>query len=78
LRDDYVEFVATVISPDGRWLATAAQDGTTSVWNLRLDDLIALARRAAGRLLSDDERLMFHLSTALSASELSVEARADP
>ncbi len=46
--------VATV-SPDGRWLVTGSEDGTARLWMLRLDELIKLACRTAGRNLSSIE-----------------------
>jgi WD40 repeat protein len=38
-------------SPDGRWLISAAYDGTVRLWRLRLDDLIQVACATAGRTL---------------------------
>ena len=43
-------------SQDGRWLFTVSRDGAVQEWHLRMDELLELARRAAGRNLTDVER----------------------
>jgi tetratricopeptide (TPR) repeat protein len=43
------------ISPDNRWLVTGSGDNTARLWNLRLDELIDLACRTAGRNLTRAE-----------------------
>jgi WD40 repeat protein len=42
-------------SPDGRWLASYAADGTTRVWALDLDELADIARQRVTRDLTDAE-----------------------
>jgi WD40 repeat protein/ribosomal protein S27E len=44
------------LSRDGRFAATACDDGFARLWNLRVDELLAQARRVAGRELSSSER----------------------
>jgi len=51
---------ALAITPDGRWVATAARD-TVRLWPLRLDELIDLARRTAGRESTPAERKQYFL-----------------
>jgi WD40 repeat protein len=46
-----------VVSPDGRWVASAADD--VRVWPLRGSDLIVPAMRAAGRNFTPDEWALF-------------------
>jgi WD40 repeat protein len=50
------------VSPDGRWLL-ASMDLVPGVylWRLRLGELIDLARRTAGRELTDEERTLYLL-----------------
>jgi len=43
------------ISPDSHWLATGSRDSTARLWNLRLDELVDLACRIAGRNLTRAE-----------------------
>jgi WD40 repeat protein len=43
------------ISPDSHWLVTDSDDGTARLWNLRLDELVDLACRTAGRNLAWEE-----------------------
>ena len=50
------------VSPDGRWLlASADLVPGAYLWRLRLDELIDLARRTAGRELTDEERTLYLL-----------------
>jgi WD40 repeat protein len=46
---------ALAFSPDGRWLATGSYDATVPLWTWRVEDLIALACRTAGRNLTAKE-----------------------
>ena len=43
------------ISTDGRWLAAASENGSVRMWSLVLDEILGLARQAAGRELSPEE-----------------------
>ena len=52
-HESYVDAVA--FSPDNRWVVTGSGDRTARLWLLHIDDLLALARRTAGRNLSKDE-----------------------
>jgi WD40 repeat protein len=47
--------VAVAVGPDARWLATAVEGGTVRLWMLRLDELVDLACRTAGRNLTRAE-----------------------
>jgi WD40 repeat protein len=47
--------VAVALGPDAHWLATAVEGGTVRLWTLRLDDLMDLACRTAGRNLTRAE-----------------------
>ena len=51
---------ALAVTPDGRWVATASRD-TVRLWPLRLDELMDLARRTAGRELNALERKQYLL-----------------
>jgi WD40 repeat protein len=42
-------------SPDGRWYATTGADNVTRLWYMRVDELIELACRTAGRNLNRTE-----------------------
>jgi len=46
---------AVAISPDNHWLVTGSLDSTARLWNLRLDELVDLACRTAGRNLTRAE-----------------------
>ena len=46
---------AVAFSPDNRWVVTGSGDRTARLWLLQAEDLLALARRTAGRNLSKDE-----------------------
>ena len=46
---------AVAISADSRWLVTGSYDKTARLWNLRLDELVELACRTAGRNLTKEE-----------------------
>ena len=59
LRGLATDVIALTLTPDARWLATAGGDHAVRLWNLRLEELIALARRTSGRELSDDERRQY-------------------
>ena len=41
--------------PNNHWLVTASEDNTTRLWTLRLDELVDLACRTAGRNLTPEE-----------------------
>ena len=55
LRGHEGYITAVAISPDNHWLVTASADTTARLWNLRLDELIDLAGRTAGRNLTRAE-----------------------
>ena len=47
-------------SPDGHYLVTASgPDGKAELWRISIDGLVNLARRTAGRSLTEDERLRY-------------------
>lgn len=46
---------AVAVSPDNHWLVTGNADGTARLWNLRLEELIEVACRTAGRNLTASE-----------------------
>ena len=52
-------FERLLVSPDSRWLVSGGGNDPTRLWHLRVADLIALARDAAGRNLSPDEWELF-------------------
>ena len=52
-HEDAVSAVA--FSPDNRWVVTGSWDKTARLWLLKIEDLLALARRTAGRNLLKDE-----------------------
>ncbi len=58
LRGHTSDILGVTISSDSRWLITSARDDTTSpngtvrIWPLRLEDIVKLACRAAGRNLT--------------------------
>jgi hypothetical protein len=51
LRGHNGSIYAVAFSPDNHWLVTGSDDGTARLWNLRLDELVGLACRTAGRNL---------------------------
>jgi WD40 repeat protein len=54
--DDWLpHVVAVALGPDAHWLATAVEGGTVRLWTLRLDELVDLACRTAGRNLTRAE-----------------------
>jgi WD40 repeat protein len=55
LRGHSSDVTSIVISPDGRWLFAAATDGAYRAWRLQRDELLQLARQAAGRDLTAEE-----------------------
>lgn len=48
--------MSVAFDPTRRRLASGGKDGVVRLWNLDLDDWIGLARRKAGRQLTDGER----------------------
>jgi hypothetical protein len=62
-----VEGVA--FSPDGTKLASSSQCDGVRIWALDIEDLLEIARREAGRSLTDEEcREHLHLETCPRAS----------
>ena len=63
---------AVAISPDNRWLVTGSWDKTARLWDLRLDEMIELGCRTAGRNLSEEEwkRYMGNLPYQKTCSKL--------
>lgn len=55
LRGHQGSVTTVAFSKDGHWLFTGGVDGTARRWNLRLDELIDLACRTAGRNLEEEE-----------------------
>jgi WD40 repeat protein len=47
--------VAAAISADERWLVTASNDRTASLWRFTIEELIDLARVTVGRNLTREE-----------------------
>ena len=58
---------AVEITPDGRWLVSSGRTGTGFIRlrHLKVDRLIEMARRKAGRELTEEERQQYHLENAL-------------
>jgi hypothetical protein len=50
-----------IISPDGRWLGAANNDGCVRLWSLSLEEILNLARRTANRELTAEERTQYLL-----------------
>jgi WD40 repeat protein len=59
IQEDIEKAGFSHVRPDSHWLITCSRDEsyrrTISLWNMRLDDLVNLACRTAGRNLNDDE-----------------------
>lgn len=55
LRGHETGIIAVAFSPEGYWLVTGSRDGTVRLWDLRLDELVDLACRTAGRNLTREE-----------------------
>jgi len=55
LRGHTESVTALAFSEDGHWLFTGDDDGTARRWNLRLEELVDLACRTAGRNLEKEE-----------------------
>ncbi len=51
----------TAISADGRWLFTSSGNQAVDRWDLRLEDILADAKRIAGRDLTEAERRRYSL-----------------
>lgn len=49
------EITSVAISPDNRRVVTGSDDNTARLWDLRLDELVELACRTAGRSLTKEE-----------------------
>ncbi|HEX7447576.1 MAG TPA: hypothetical protein VF306_08525, partial [Pirellulales bacterium] len=62
LRSHTADLLTAAVSRDGRWFATAGVDPTVRLWQLHVDELLATARRAAGRQLTADERQRYLIS----------------
>ena len=54
-------------SGDSRWLVTFSGDGTARRWPMEMDQLVTYAKDAAGRDLTQDERMQFGLDEFRSA-----------
>jgi hypothetical protein len=46
-----IEEEGSIVTPDGRWLLTAHEDGNVRVWTRDLDQFIAMSGRSIGRTL---------------------------
>ncbi len=55
------ELLQVSFSHDGHWLATTDDRGTVRLWDLNVSHLLDRLRRAAGRDLTDAERLTYEL-----------------
>lgn len=55
LTRQFEELSSLAISPDGAWFVTGGREGGLRVWSLRLEELMELACRAAGRNLTAAE-----------------------
>ena len=63
LRGHEGSIQALAISPRGDWLVTASQDHTARLWHLPMQNLLDVARSAAGRKLTSEERKQFLLDS---------------
>ena len=74
LRGHEDAIAAVAISPDNRWLVTGSRDKTARLWDLRIDELVELGCRTAGRNLNEEEwkRYMGNLPYQKTCPKLSI------
>ncbi len=65
-------------SSDGRWLCTGSDDGTIRLWATRVDALIDLAKRRAGRELTSQEAERYQVPPPVAASRARGSTSASP
>ncbi len=66
---------AVAFSSDSRWLCTGSDDGTIRLWDMRVDALMQLAKRRAGRGLTSQEADRYHVPlTPLATASLARES----